>query len=45
MTKEDLIKDVIELTLREVREQAWDLIDASIEDGVKMVYNKIKDKI
>ncbi len=45
MTKEDLVKEVIELTLREVRDQGWDLLDASTSDGIEMVYNKIKEEL
>lgn len=45
MTKEDLVKEVIELTLREVRDQGWDLLDASTSDGIEMVYNKIKGEL
>ena len=43
------VKEVIELTLREVRDQGWDLIDeytnGNIEKAVKMVWDAIKDEI
>jgi hypothetical protein len=45
MTKEDLIKEVIELTIDQVKEQGWDLLDARTDEAVKMVYDKIKDEI
>lgn len=43
------IKDIIELTLREVRDQGWDLIDeytnGDPEKAVEMVYDVIKEEI
>ena len=45
MTKEDLIKEVIELTIDQVKEQGWDLLDARPDEAIKIVYDKIKDEI
>ena len=43
------VKEVIELTLREVRNQGWDLIDeytnGDEDKAVKMVWDAIKDEI
>lgn len=43
------VKEIIELTLREVRDQGWDLIDeytyGDTEKAVKMVYDAIKDEL
>lgn len=43
------IKEIIRLTLIEVRDQGWDLIDEFVggdeDTAVDMVYNNIKDKI
>lgn len=41
----NLIKEVIELTIDQVKEQGWDLLDARTDEAVKMVYDKIKDEI
>ena len=45
MITEDLVKEVIELTIDQVKEQGWDLLDACTDEAVKMVYDKIKDEI
>lgn len=43
------VKEIIELTLREVREQGFDLIDeytnGDTEKAVEMVYDAIKDEL
>ena len=43
------VKEIIELTLREVSDQGWDLIDeytnGNIEEAVRMVWDAIKDEI
>lgn len=43
------VKEIIELTLREVSDQGWDLIDeytsGDTEKAVKMVYDAIKDEL
>ena len=42
-------KEIIELTLREVRDQGWDLIEeytnGNEEIAVEMVFDKIKDEL
>ena len=48
MTKKELIKEVIKLTLFQVWSQGWDLLDVYDENtdkGVNMVYDKIKDEL
>lgn len=44
MTKKELIKEVIGLTIDQVKEQGWDLLDANYHDAIDMVYNNIKDE-
>lgn len=45
MAQEELIKEVIKLTLNEVKEQGWDLLDAPIYEAVDTVYDVIKDEL
>ena len=51
MNKENLIKEVIDLTLDQVMAQGWDLIDAyngypeQRTEAINQVYNKIKDEL
>lgn len=49
MTKENLIKEVIDLTLEQVLNQGWDLIDTydggQRNEAIKMVYDKIKEEL
>ena len=42
---EEFVKRIIDLTLDQVREQGWDLLDAVERDQPDMVYNAIKDKL
>lgn len=44
MTKKELIKEVIGLTIDQVKEQGWDLLDADYYEAIDMVYNNIKDE-
>ena len=49
MTKKQSIERAIFLTLVEVRDQGWDLIDEFVsgdeKKAVKMVYDKIKEEL
>ena len=45
MTQEEFIKKIISLTLDQVREQGWDLLDAFDHEQPDMVYNAIKDEL
>ena len=45
MTQEEFVKKIIDLTLDQVREQGWDLLDAWERDQPDMVYNAIKDEL
>lgn len=45
MTKEEFIKKIIDLTLDQVREQGWDLLDAMENEQPDMVYNVIKENV
>ena len=42
MTQEEFVKKIINLTLDQVREQGWDLLDAFEHEQPDMVYNAIK---
>ena len=45
MTQEEFVKKIIDLTLDQVREQGWDLLDARGNEQPDMVYNAIKDEL
>ena len=45
MTQEEFVKKIIDLTLDQVREQGWDLLDAFGHEQPDMVYNAIKDEL
>lgn len=51
MNKENLIKEVIDLTLEQVLNQGWDLIDAyngypkQRTEAINQVYDKIKEEL
>ena len=45
MKREEFIKEIIELTLDQVREQGWDLLDAQDGDAIEMVYKAIKEDL
>lgn len=49
MSKKESISRIIELTLREVRDQGWDLIDeytnGDPEKAVSMVYDAIEEEL
>ena len=45
MTREEIVKKIIDLTLDQVREQGWDLLDAMENEQPDMVYNAIKDEL
>jgi len=45
MTKEELVKEVIDLTLEQVKEQGWDLLDADENEQIERVYNLIKEEL
>ena len=41
----ELIKKIIDLTLGQVRDQGWDLLDAQGQEQIDMVYDAIEDDI
>ena len=51
MNRENFIKDVIALTMDQVMEQGWDLIDAyngypeQRTEAINKVYDKIKEEL
>ena len=49
MNRKENIESIIYLTLREVRDQGWDLIDeftsGNEEKAIKMVYEAIKEEL
>ena len=45
MTREEIVKKIIDLTLDQVREQGWDLLDAFEREQPDMVYNVIKEDV
>lgn len=49
MNRKEYIESIIYLTLREVRDQGWDLIDeftnGDEEKAIKMVYEAIKEEL
>jgi hypothetical protein len=45
MTREDLVKEVILLCLRDFKDNAWDLLEMLDQDAVEAVYERIKDEI
>ena len=45
MTREEIVKKIIDLTLDQVREQGWDLLDAMETEQPNMVYNVIKEDV
>lgn len=49
MSRKENIESIIYLTLREVRDQGWDLIDeftsGDEKKAVKMVYDVIKEEL
>ena len=45
MTQEEFVKKIIDLTLDQVREQGWDLLDAFEREQPDMVYNVIKENV
>ena len=45
MTQEEFVKKIIDLTLDQVREQGWDLLDAFEHEQPDMVYNAIKEDV
>lgn len=45
MTREEIVKKIIDLTLDQVREQGWDLLDAFEHEQPDMVYNAIKEDV
>jgi hypothetical protein len=45
MTREEIVKKIIDLTLDQVREQGWDLLDAMENEQPDMVYNAIKEDV
>lgn len=49
MSKKESISRIIELTLREVRDQGWDLIDeytnGDTDKAVSMVYDAIEEEL
>ena len=45
MDRESYIKEIIDLTLDQVMDQGWDLLDAQRCDAIEMVYKKIKDEL
>ena len=51
MSREELIKEVINLTFEQVVNKGWDLIDLyngfpkQREEAIEMVYREIKDEI
>lgn len=45
METEEFIKEIIGLTIDQVKEQGWDLLDANDDEAVQMVFNAIKDEI
>ena len=45
MTQEEFVKKIIDLTLDQVREQGWDLLDARENEQPDMVYNAIKEDV
>ena len=45
MNREEYVKEIIGLTLTQVREQGWDLLDAQSNDAIEMVYKAIKEDL